>query len=90
MKGWSTFLHSMAEGADSVNLYELRMNIERERELLCLFVSEYGILDSRTLSKSQEIDILINQYNACVIENKKPIAAGQSTLEARNFPGHSH
>ncbi|WP_196809658.1 aspartyl-phosphate phosphatase Spo0E family protein [Paenibacillus sp. HGH0039] len=56
---------------------------------MCLLVAQYGILDSRTLSKSQEIDNLINQSNKCVVQNKKPIAEGQSTLEARNFPGHS-
>lgn len=57
-------LYTIAGRADGVNLDELRRIIESKREELCFFVTKHGIWDSRTLSKSQEIDILINQYNA--------------------------
>ncbi len=42
---------------------ELQMLIEQERQALNEMVKQFGMLDKRTLEKSQEIDRMVNEYN---------------------------
>nr|WP_244533728.1 aspartyl-phosphate phosphatase Spo0E family protein [Paenibacillus sp. 453mf] len=52
---------------------DLKCRIEVERQLLNELATNYGINDPRTLMKSQELDLVLNQYNE-LIKNKKPTA----------------
>lgn len=54
-------------------LMDLKCRIEVERQLLNELATNYGINDPRTLMKSQELDLVLNQYNE-LIKNKKPTA----------------
>ncbi|WP_223822170.1 aspartyl-phosphate phosphatase Spo0E family protein [Paenibacillus peoriae] len=54
-------------------LMDLKSRIEMERQLLNELVENYGINDPRTLMKSQELDIVLNQYNE-LIKKEKPTA----------------
>ncbi|WP_312884247.1 aspartyl-phosphate phosphatase Spo0E family protein [Paenibacillus xylanilyticus] len=54
-------------------LMDLKCRIEVERQLLNELATNYGINDSRTIMKSQELDLVLNQYNE-LIKNKKPTA----------------
>ncbi|MEC0238202.1 aspartyl-phosphate phosphatase Spo0E family protein [Paenibacillus kribbensis] len=56
-----------------VDLKRLQERIERERRELNKLAEQYGILDWRTLRKSQEIDLMVNDYNKQT-QNKKPTA----------------
>ncbi|WP_176718231.1 aspartyl-phosphate phosphatase Spo0E family protein [Paenibacillus kribbensis] len=56
-----------------VDLKGLQERIERERRELNKLAEQYGILDWRTLGKSQEIDLMVNDYNKQT-QNKKPTA----------------
>ncbi|QNR70568.1 aspartyl-phosphate phosphatase Spo0E family protein (plasmid) [Paenibacillus peoriae] len=51
----------------------MKSRIEMERQLLNELVENYGINDPRTLMKSQELDIVLNQYNE-LIKKEKPTA----------------
>ncbi|MEK4114580.1 aspartyl-phosphate phosphatase Spo0E family protein [Paenibacillus sp. FSL M7-1414] len=54
-------------------LMDLKNRIEVERQLLNELAENYGINDPRTLMKSQELDIVLNEYNE-LIKKEKPTA----------------
>lgn len=56
-----------------MDLKSLQESIELERQLLNELAENYGINDLRTLTKSQELDIVLNQYNE-LIKKGKPTA----------------
>ncbi|AOZ94927.1 Spo0E family sporulation regulatory protein-aspartic acid phosphatase [Paenibacillus crassostreae] len=46
-----------------MELKELGYLIEQERCILNMLAQRYGVLDQRTLAKSEEIDIMVSEYN---------------------------
>ncbi|WP_063568276.1 aspartyl-phosphate phosphatase Spo0E family protein [Paenibacillus sp. O199] len=54
-------------------LMDLKNRIEMERQLLNELAENYGINDPRTLMKSKELDIVLNEYNE-LIKKEKPTA----------------
>lgn len=56
-----------------MDLKSLQESIEVERQQLNKLAESYGINDPHTLTKSQELDSMLNQYNA-LIKKEKPTA----------------
>lgn len=51
-------------------MFDLREQIELRRAEMIHLAEEYGLLDEQVLAKSQELDLLINEFERSKLRNK--------------------
>lgn len=51
-------------------MFDLRELIELRRAEMNQLAEEYGLLDERVLAKSQDLDLLINEFERSKLRNK--------------------
>ncbi|MEK4514834.1 aspartyl-phosphate phosphatase Spo0E family protein [Paenibacillus sp. FSL H8-0122] len=49
-------------------MYTLQQLIEEKRREMNGLANEYGLLDDRVLTKSRELDCLLNEYQRLVVQ----------------------
>lgn len=51
-------------------MFDLREQIELRRAEMIHLAEEYGLLDEQVFAKSQELDLLINEFERSKLSNK--------------------